>query len=537
MDRVLANVAQIVESDIVVVQTTVSGVLNLDDPRCVDYLREYISIFNRFKGGLRSLSNFLKEYSRASSENITKEIKTDKVSIDITFNSSKAILGLPKNLEEYADDPLIFPLMVHFQRESLYEIQEIPSTTYTKIIDDSFKVFISGYLAELETDEKIATISLMKDKPFQNGRACARYELLKASLPSELQGYIRGVPKELTGEGKKTHGRLESMVRSKYSRDVAPEVLGLLVKLAKASVKLKQYKVEKKFNYENFLANFEQLTLKHKRKSEIVDKGKKGKQKNSRFVLHSATKPSALSTVFEYEKPIFSDIFENAWAKYKELKEQFDRDIKTQPTKMNFKEYESIIQSLENEQWNIKTKVLKATRGRQVAVRSNGKLDLDKTIAETRKSYKGIDNLAEYARYINSDNPDMSWLDMYILYNGVNIRVRDIDHKEIKLVNQIIGNRQEKKFKIKREISQLETYKNQLLSALKLYDNDRLDDSEELDNSDLERLKTLLPEELYSNVKNGIESLTDQFTIRDLLEILRAELCEAEQQIILNNQI
>lgn len=359
--------------------------------------------------------------------------------ISLTIRETKAIIGFPLALEEYADDSLLNSLLVYVTEKNYIEIQTIPSSSYKKLTDDTFKSFVSGYLAELMTSEKISTITLAKDRPYQNGRACARYELLKSILPSESQSYIRGVPEELTGIPKRKTGRLESMVNSKYAKGSSQEVMALLKDVARACAKFERTKVAEKFEFQNFLANWQQLSLKHKRREEVEKKGKKGKKETS-TIYHSATHPSQLSTICEFERPFIVEAFEAPWREMEELKKRFEEHIKSYALNVSFKDYESKIQFLENQMWSSKAFVLKHTLKRQITQkRSDGSLDLAKTITETRRTLNSVINEDKFREYVLEQGLDISfYIANFKLSDNSIVKVIELESIKKSKIPQII---------------------------------------------------------------------------------------------------
>jgi hypothetical protein len=324
--------------------------------------------------------------------------------VSINIDDTLKELYIPFDVESHAEDAILMESIIYFDKLG-WTIKSIPGT-FVGSSKDSWKTFLSGYFAELYSTQKVSNILLQKDKPFQNGRACARYEILKALVPAETQSYIRNIDIDIIGKSKKEPGRLKSTISSNIIEKERDNVLHILKVAAKAATTS-----NKDFEFSKFLVSYEDLIAKHKRSKKSIkqSKTKKGNKPISVVENISATKPSSLSTIAPFEKQSIIELYETPWSSLEKLREVFNN---TPRNLIKYQEYESKIQLLINEQWLAKNKVLSLTRHREIKVFKEDKksLDITKTIAETQKNLQHIDNEEDYKIFLKSSNGIIPWL-------------------------------------------------------------------------------------------------------------------------------
>jgi hypothetical protein len=99
--------------------------------------------------------------------------------------------------------------------------------------DAASAAFFQGYISELRSDGPVAHIKYKKDKPFLNGRACARYELLMTSASlKKIQKEITNIPTDICGFGKE-RPILQRMVAANFREEAREEALTFFKNLAR----------------------------------------------------------------------------------------------------------------------------------------------------------------------------------------------------------------------------------------------------------------------------------------------------------------
>jgi hypothetical protein len=288
--------------------------------------------------------------------------------------------------------------------------------SYTGATSNSFKVFAQGFFSELNSTDKVNSIKLVKDRPYQNGKAAARYEILKSLFPSASQTYLTNIDPGLVGQSKKNLPRLVAEVNSSFQESDRSHVLSLFKELVKYVCTLPSTKA--RFSLENFVLKFDDLVAKHKRSKTTKIRNKKGKTIEV-TKSYSATKPEQLSTVMPFEKNAIKELFGGPWEAMKQLRARFESEDKTV---MNFQQYEKEIQAIENEMWKSKQKVLRLTKVREIIRTKDGKTDIDATIKATKERYVELIDENQYSRYVKEMCENMRkplWIENILIHNEV----------------------------------------------------------------------------------------------------------------------
>jgi hypothetical protein len=367
----------------------------------------YYQLFkdNRFTISEKTAKSFVREFIRTHSETKNPELALSK-GTSLVLDVKNRVLGIPFNMDKHADDAILMHVLLWANRLGTLEITGVPGD-YEGIQNDVFNTFIGGYVSELLSHERVAGIHYAKDKPYQNGRACARYELLKCLTSAANQNNLRNIPKELSGEGKKLQPYLLSIVTTFVIEKERKNIFDLLKFMA--SLTSKETFTKDKFVQENFFINFDALLNKHKRTQKVEKKTKKGKITLDTSTLNP-TKPSTLSTIFGFEKDAVKELYDSPFYKIEKLRKDFN-DVKD-ILNADIAKFEKEIQESYNEQWRNKSFVLKITRVREVKV-FNDKSDtvnVGKTIEATKSRYKEITVEDKYREYLYLTSGRIDWL-------------------------------------------------------------------------------------------------------------------------------
>jgi hypothetical protein len=305
----------------------------------------YYQLFkdNRFTISEKTAKSFVREFIRTHSETKNPELALSK-GTSLVLDVKNRVLGIPFNMDKHADDAILMHVLLWANRLGTLEITGVPGD-YEGIQNDVFNTFIGGYVSELLSHERVAGIHYAKDKPYQNGRACARYELLKCLTSAANQNNLRNIPKELSGEGKKLQPYLLSIVTTFVIEKERKNIFDLLKFMA--SLTSKETFTKDKFVQENFFINFDALLNKHKRTQKVEKKTKKGKITLDTSTLNP-TKPSTLSTIFGFEKDAVKELYDSPFYKIEKLRKDFN-DVKD-ILNADIAKFEKEIQESYNEQ-------------------------------------------------------------------------------------------------------------------------------------------------------------------------------------------
>jgi hypothetical protein len=322
----------------------------------------------------------------------------------LVVNEKSKEIGIPMDIEQHADDALVIPMLVFFENLG-WNVVNVPGL-HKSVEASSFKNFVSGYLFELTTDQVISTITHEKDKPFQNGRSCARYELLKACLPQAYQSYISNVDRAITGDGKKLRGMLKAAIEQHYT-EIERDAIHDLFKVAARSVR--DHK-RKNFLFRKFLPTFDDILNKSKRVKKIEKRNKRGKV-DTTYERVTPTKVDSLSTITPFEKPALHEIYNCVYEQMRELRSLYDKDISELINRPNNKTlegtisrdisyYEKRIQEIFTSEWRIKQQVLSSTRSREQRVSDDAHNSVQEVITRTRSRLSTVTDIDTYKAMI-----------------------------------------------------------------------------------------------------------------------------------------
>jgi hypothetical protein len=274
-----------------------------------------------------------------------------------------------------------------------FEMKEIESATGE---------FWSGFFQELTNKELISEISFSKASNFANGRATARYEILKRVILPENIAYLKPLSQKITGEKKK--GGEKSMFSTvcsatfveadrKIGRTYIKSMLTYLCK------EFKQGMLEKFKKLKDFLISLNDFQSAIKRsKTETVEKGKNKKGKPLQVTTTiKATRPSQLASVYEYEREAVKELYESAWAAYDKVIEDF-KSYKPEETKIA-----SLIKrgkDVTNLTWNAKQAVLSKTKHRLKKSEEGQELTKTARIAEMTRFSSEVKDSGSYRKYV-----------------------------------------------------------------------------------------------------------------------------------------
>jgi hypothetical protein len=307
---------------------------------------------------------------------------------------------IPYNLESCSDDALLVPALNYCFK---YNISVRPGPgTYNGNTDNSFKTFISGYFSELCSDEPIVNIKIQKDKLFQNGRACARFEILKGIVPSEHQAYIKNIPKELLNESKNKPGRLSSMVNSYISEKERTNVYEVLRCLARHASHRNGLE---KLSLKDFYLTADEIIARHKRTRKTQKKI--GRKVETRLNNITCPKPYTLSVVAPFEIAAMKEVFDFPYEELENLKNLYRNIDPKELLKFDMKSFEKDIQHQINEQWKNKNNVLRALRSREVRLRPDS--TIEEIIKSTKEMMIKVDHLSIYKNMLK-DEGRIPWM-------------------------------------------------------------------------------------------------------------------------------
>lgn len=356
--------------------------------------------------GVSSIKSLLSEFIRTREG--ARDIETKpKAKFGLLMNRDRTEAMFPLDLEKFADDALIIKALTF-----LYKFPHVKLSfgvgSINPIEDVSLSNFLSGYFSELTSREEVKHILLQKDKPFQNGRACARYELLLAATSDENQKHIVNIGEGIANKDKKNRGRLEVVVYSNYAENERAEVLSFLKSMARVVSDADRVSLRKKIQYGSFFPSFEVLVSQRKRhgSKELATK-KKGKGKTVTINL-DPSKPSLLSTIAPFERAAVKELWESCYQDRKNLKERYEACV---PFEADISQYLEKIQILVNQSWVIKNKVFKMTRRREVCITRDGVRNTQESIAATKQKLLRVDNEESYAEFLEEERETfISWI-------------------------------------------------------------------------------------------------------------------------------
>jgi hypothetical protein len=353
----------------------------------------------KFLIGQKLINSFIVSETRRKAG--LQEEAVPKGGTALVLDLSEKVLGVPLNLEAHCDDALMMSVIT-FATNNGFKLIGVMGT-YTGTTKESFKAFISGYMYELDSEQEVAHIKLTKDKPFQNGRACARYEMLKTILPPSSQAYIRNIPIEIVGKMGKLKREM-SYLRSLIATNILETERVAVYDLLKDCAATAALKKKDKYKLSNFLPSFDDFISKHKRSKRIYEASKKkGAAPIITYENITPTKPSTLSTISPVEKEAVIEVWEAPWLYIKNKRDMFMKMNNCDYLSFNFKELEHDLANVVKCQWFAKSKVLSLTRSREVRVfDKDGKTDITKTVAATREALaqiKSTEHLREYLKH------------------------------------------------------------------------------------------------------------------------------------------
>jgi hypothetical protein len=281
-----------------------------------------------------------------------------------------------------------------------YRIEGSPGVFNVNESSVSLASFISGFFAEIVSNEKISTISYRKSAPFATGRACARYELLKGLTSQENQSYISGIPKEIAGDGTKAGRPYLSAACTTLAGNEGPALMRALQTLITNEIILNRAKVLQKFS-KDFMCTSEELVSRSKRTAKI--ELKKGKRKTMVSRTLDPARPDTLSTVCPVEKPYVQAMFCKPWTDLAELRDAYNNApmFERQPAKF-VKRAHDLIELM----WHHKSYVMKALRHREIRRESNRPTTLQRSIELTSNDlarftdFRSISELWEHEKSI-----------------------------------------------------------------------------------------------------------------------------------------
>jgi hypothetical protein len=307
------------------------------------------------------------------------------------FNKTEMTLGIPSDLERYADDSVLDDIIVTATHLGM-NITSMPST-YVAPVSNVNQTFFHGYFAELRSDQKISEIKYSKQSPYANGRAAARYEVLKALTTSSNQIYIVGVPKVFQTTAK-TNGLLKQIVSSTYDANTKDEVFDVMVGLARMSASRKKGS----FAANNFFEDFSRFAARFKRTKTDKIKGKKGKTVSQSFSI-SPTKPSQLRTICPFERQAVRELFEQPWTEMKELEQKYTSA--PDPFELDRLAIKKRMIELVDEQWKAKQTVLRLTKARLVQAKQGESMSV--VLMKTSEKFALVTNEEEWLNVISCD--------------------------------------------------------------------------------------------------------------------------------------
>jgi len=312
-------------------------------------------------GGTYGSGEFAKLLEAAASKLLerSEHLKTKSSFVFLMDKKTGTVQG-PSNLNVLITDPLIEGLCGALTLLG-HKFEKGP-TACSPFIKDESGSFWQGFFKELITPEKVVSISYKKDAPFANGRATARFMLLRAATPAQAIPFLRPISVDIAGDNK-TPSLFRRMVETKFTkkedRDQFSEFLKDFIAF---TAKRGDGYGRKKFSKTSFFVSFGDL---HRRVRRVVKKTvRKGKKNVDVLTPKIPQKPSQLATVTPFEKPIVQELYEGPWQEVKELELRFEAELT--PFEINFGHYLSELRRLENECWNARVRVAKQTKLRTV---------------------------------------------------------------------------------------------------------------------------------------------------------------------------
>jgi len=254
------------------------------------------------------------------------------------------------------------------------------------------KEFFEGYIKELCDTSEVSIITHNSKSQYANGRACARYEILKSLTKSTSQAYITNVHPLIEGERKKDGAKplLTGVVNGNFSgKDLQADVCELFKNLARLAVTKPKLGLDKfKTNSKKFFWNFDMIAHSTKRhaKKTVAAKGKRGKPVE---VIQPIvpTKPSLLKTVAEFERKAVAECFDTPWSALVDLKKDFEsKGI----FEVDFSATKLAAEKITNDQWHAKNQVMAATKQRLITYRNGRELTLQESLTATSEWLRSV---------------------------------------------------------------------------------------------------------------------------------------------------
>jgi hypothetical protein len=310
----------------------------------------------------------------------SKDEKTLKKSaLALQINRNKGVIGLPQNLEAVTSD-LFIRKVLQINLEIGIQVEPTPGN-YVPLESTADDDFWSGFFSELMSKTLVERVHFSKTSQFVNGKACARYELIKGLVPSDNQSWIRHVHKEIIGT-KAVKPLLERMAAKRYKTETeSTEILAFLRDLAHLVSGVPGYGITK-INFLKFFDRFEELFAACKRRKKVTDR--KSKKKKETLTTVNATRPSLLKSVLPYEKLAVQEIWEEPWQQLEQLRASYEA---ADPRNINRSDLMTRLRTIITKQWSCKGKVQAQTKHRIVKASHNSNLreDLTATQAVTSK--------------------------------------------------------------------------------------------------------------------------------------------------------
>jgi hypothetical protein len=372
-------------------------------------LRKDISIVTKKSTSIKSL----KQSGFTVGDNITKllasindtkvgDTKTRKQSaLALQIDRKGGKVGLPSNIESVASDLFIQKVMLVCTKLKIEMIpaigQYIPKASST---DDDFW---NGFFEELISTKTVEKVQYSKSSSFVNGRACARYELIKGLIPSDNQSWIRHIHKEIMGS-KNVKPMLERTLAKRYTDESERREALIFLKDFSHLVLCVENYGKKKIAIARFFDTFDELLSLCKRRKKQVDKKTRGKKKQTSATVN-ATKPSALKSVIPFERSAVQELWEAPWQQLESLREIY---IKSRPEDVDRGKLLKRLRAIVTAQWAAKTAVLKQTRHRVVKLSQTSRLQDD--LSNTQKVLGVIKDEDSYVEYITQKEKTISIL-------------------------------------------------------------------------------------------------------------------------------
>jgi len=336
-------------------------------------------------------------------------------------------LHVPTNPEQYADDELVIQAY-NFALQQDLPIMEEPGVYKCKKESPESDSFLLGYFYEMLDESPISHINYTRENAWANGRACARFELLKAVLPATEHSYIRNVHNEIMGESISRESRqlLKRYVDSCYEKDQREGVLSFFKQIAKFVSTRDNLGIDKfSEGVKSFLVNFNDLQcLCRRKKTEVQKTRRKGKLVTTPVVLSlTPSRPDSLAGICPFEIGAITELYCVPWMNQVKLRESFDeRD----PLKTKISDYRDELSKIVNNMWIEKQKALRSTKPRTEYAKKilqKGPMNRQELLRNTKDFYRSVNNFEEYKLLLETERtiyifPFGQWKDKETTYGS-----------------------------------------------------------------------------------------------------------------------